>query len=63
MPYDWATSVAIPIFKRKADIVNCGMYRGAKLLEHGMKIVEKELDKRLRKIVMIDDMQFSFMPL
>ena len=27
-----------------------------------MKIVEKVIEKRLRKIVTIDDMQFSFMP-
>ena len=27
-----------------------------------MKIVEKVLEKRLRKIVAIDDMQFCFMP-
>ena len=29
MPEDWATSVAIPIFKRNGDIKNCGMNRGA----------------------------------
>ena len=40
MPANWATSVAISIFKGKGDIVNCGMYRGVKLLEHAMKIVE-----------------------
>ena len=38
-----------------------GMYGGDKLLEHAMKIVEKVLEKRLRKIVTIDDMQFGFM--
>ena len=62
MPADWATSVAIPIFKGKRDIMNCGMHKGVKLLEHAMKIVEKVLEKRLNKIVMIDDMQFGFMP-
>ena len=36
--------------------MNCGMYRGVKLLERAMKIVEQVLDKRLRKIVTIDDM-------
>ena len=45
MPEDWATSVAIPIFKGKGDIMNCGIYRGVKLLEHAMKIVEKVLEK------------------
>ena len=59
MPADLATSVAINIFKGKEDIKNCGMYRGVK---HAMKIVEKVLEKRLQKIVTIDDMQFGFTP-
>ena len=62
MPEDWATSVAIPIFKGKGDIMNCVMHRGIKLLEHAMKIVEQVLEKRLINIVRIDDMQFGFMP-
>ena len=61
-PEDWATSAAIHIFEGKGYIMNCGMCRGVKLLEHAMKIVEKLLEKRLRKIVTIDDMQFGFMP-
>ena len=62
MPEDWTTSVSIPIFRGKGDIMNCGMYRGVKLLEHAMKIFEKVLEKRLKTIVMIDDMQIGFMP-
>ena len=42
--------------------MNCGMYRGAKLLEHAMKIVEKVLENRLRKTVTTDLMQFCLMP-
>ena len=38
MPANWAISVAIPIFKGEGDIIDCGMYRGVKLLEHAMKI-------------------------
>ena len=62
MPADWSIRVAIAILKEKGDIVNCGMYRGVKLLEHAMKVVAKVLENRLRRVVMIDDMQFSFMP-
>ena len=40
----------------------CDMYRGVRLLEHVMKFVKKELEKILRKVVTIDDMQFDFMP-
>ena len=42
--------------------MNCVMHRGLKLVEHAMKIVENVLEKRLRKIMAIDDMQFGFMP-
>ena len=36
-------------------------YRGDKLLEHAMKIVEKVLERRLRHMVKVDEMQFGFM--
>ena len=42
--------------------MKCGMYRGIKLLEHAMKIIEEILVKRWRKIVMMGDMLFGFMP-
>ena len=40
MPGEWKTSVIVPIFKEKSDVMSCGSYRGVKLLEHAMKIVE-----------------------
>ena len=58
MPENWRKSLIVPIFK-------CGNYRGIKLLEHGLKILERTLDKRIdpkqdgRKI---DPKQFGFMP-
>ena len=33
-----------------------------KLLEHGTKIVEGVLEKRIRALVEVDNMQFGFMP-
>ena len=36
-------------------------YRGIKLLEHAMKVMERMIEGRLRKIVKIDNMQFGFM--
>ena len=36
-------------------------YRGVKLLEHAMKIVERVLDKKIQESVDIDSMQFGFM--
>ena len=42
--------------------MECDSYRAVKLLEHGMKVLEGVLEKRLREKVKIDDMQFGFMP-
>jgi len=36
-------SVVVAIFKGKGDVMSCGLYR-AKLLENGMKIVERVLE-------------------
>ena len=42
--------------------MDCASYRGVKLLEHSMKVVEMLLEKRLRRLVKVDQMQFGFMP-
>ena len=62
MPAEWTLYVVVPIFKGKGGIRNCSCYRAVKLLEHGMKVVERVLGKRLRRIVSVDEMQFGFMP-
>ena len=46
MPDEWKASVIVPIFKEKGDVTSCGSYRGVKLLEHAMKIVEKVLESK-----------------
>ena len=61
MPDEWQTGVLVPIFKGKGDVRSCNTYRGVKLLEHAMKIVERVLE-RIRELVNIDSMQFGFMP-
>ena len=60
MPEEWKTSVVVPIFKGKGDVMDCGAYRGVKLLEHAMKIVERVLEKRIRESVKVDDIQFVY---
>jgi len=37
------------------------LYRGIKLLEHAMKVVERIFEDRIRQQIDIDDMQFGFM--
>jgi len=41
--------------------MECGSYRGIKLLEHAMKVVERIFEHRIRQQIVIDDMQFGFM--
>ena len=62
MPDEWKTSVIVPIFKGKGDVMSCGSYRGVKLPEHAMKIVERVLERRIRTLVNLNEMQFGFMP-
>ena len=62
MPEERKTSVLVPIFKGKGDVMDCGAYRGVKLLEHAMKIVKRVLEKRIKELVKVDDIQFGFMP-
>ena len=61
MPEEWKTSVVVRI-KGKRDVMDCGAYRGVKLLKHAVKIVERVLKNRIRGLVTINDMQFGVMP-
>jgi len=47
--------------QRKGDSMECGSYKGIKLLEHAMKAVERIFKNRIRQKIDIDDMQFGFM--
>ena len=62
IPKEWELSTLIPIFKGKGDPMECDSYRAVKLLEHGMKVLEGVLEKRLRQKVKMDDMLFGFVP-
>ena len=62
IPDQWKTSVIVPIFKRKGDMISCGSHRGVKLLEHAMKIVERALERRIQTLVNLSKMQLGFMP-
>ena len=43
--------------------MECGSYRGIKLSEHAMKVVERIFEHRIRQQIKIDDMQFGFIRL
>ena len=59
-PEDWKNSTTLPFFKGKGDPLQCGKYRGLRLLEHGMKVWEKILDGGLKEVVNISGNQFGF---
>ena len=61
-PSDWEESEMVTIFKQKGDIMECGNNRGIKLMEHILKLWERVVESKLRKIVNIHGMQFGFMP-
>ena len=60
--WEWELSTLILIYKGKGDPLECKVHRAIKLLEHGMKVLERVLERRLREKVSIDGMQFGFMP-
>ena len=62
MPNDWNKSYMINVYKGKGDALECGSYRGIKLLEHAMKVFERVVEARLRNVLCIDEMQFGFTP-
>jgi len=59
IPEDWKSSVMLLIYKGKGDPMECGSYRGIKLLEHAMKVVERGFERRIRQQIEVDDMQFG----
>jgi len=62
MPREWRFSTVIPLYKNKGDVQDCNNYRGIKLLSHTIKLWERVIERRLRKIISILENQFGFMP-
>ncbi|KAK3541781.1 hypothetical protein QTP86_005445 [Hemibagrus guttatus] len=62
MPEEWRRSVLVPIFKNKGDVQSCSNYRGIKLMSHTMKLWERVVEARIRKVVEICEQQYGFMP-
>ena len=50
---EWRRSVLVPIYKNKGDIMECGSFRGIKLMSHTMKTWERIVDHRIRSEVVI----------
>ena len=48
------------MYKGKGVALHCGNYRGLKLTDQVMKVVEHVLEVKIREMVNIDEMQFGF---
>uniref|UniRef100_A0A8I6Y736 Reverse transcriptase domain-containing protein n=1 Tax=Hordeum vulgare subsp. vulgare TaxID=112509 RepID=A0A8I6Y736_HORVV len=62
MPEEWRRSILVPIFKNKGDVQSCTNYRGIKLMSHTMKLCERVIEHRLRRLTSVTKNQFGFMP-
>ena len=62
IPSEWNDSIIISLYKGKGEALDRGNYRGLKLTEHILKVMERIIEDFIRNIVNIDDMQFGFMP-
>ena len=62
VPIDWKRSWMVNVYKCKRSALECSSYRGIKLLEHVLKVLEGVIEARIRKIVKMDDIQFGFSP-
>lgn len=61
-PGDWNESFIVNCYKGKGDALERGNYRGLKLLDQVMKVMERIIERLIRAVVNINEMQFGFMP-
>ena len=60
-PPEWLSSLTVPIYKGKEDALECSSYRGIRLLEHSLKILERIIFNRLTNMIRIGEYQFGFL--
>ncbi len=58
----WKRSLVVPLFKGKGEATECGNYRTIELMEHAMKLAERVLEARARKVVDASKEQYGFRP-
>jgi hypothetical protein len=61
MPEERRRNILVPIFKNKGDVQSCTNYRGIKLMSHTMKLWERVIEHRLRRLTRVPQNQFGFM--
>ena len=62
VPSDWEQSFIVCLYKGKKNALERESYRGLKLIEQVIKVLERIVDCLIRQLVSIDDSQFGFIP-
>ena len=62
VPFDLEQSFIVCLYKGKGDALERGNYRGLKLTEQVMKVLERIVDGLIRQLLSIDNSQFGFVP-
>ena len=62
IPTEWEESFILNLYKGKGDALDRGNYRGLKLTDQVLKLLERVLDTAIRDMVDINEMQFCFVP-
>ena len=62
IPEEWEQSTILNLYKGKGDALDRGNYRGLKLTEQVMKVLEGVLESAVRGMVDVNKLQFGFVP-
>ena len=62
VPTDWEQGFIVCLYMDKGDALDRGNYRGLKLTEQAIKILERIVDGLIRQVVSSDDSDFGFVP-
>ena len=54
VPADWSGSIIVSLFKWKGDALDRNNYRGLKLTDHVLKVIERVIENIIRETVNID---------
>ena len=60
IPKEWEESFILNLYKGKGDALDRGNYRGLKLTDQVLKLLERVLDSAIRDMVDVNEMQFGF---
>ena len=61
IPSEWQESHIVSVYKGKGDALNRSNYKGLKLIDQVMKVLERVVEGFIRQRVVINDMQCGFM--